>query len=156
MKKFLVTIASIALLSACACGKKADKGDGAAILSNDASIAAASAELKQKAGDVVYFAFNSSGLDESALVTLSKQAQFMKQNSELNFTIEGHCDQRGTREYNLALGERRAFAARKYLVGQGVDGVRLSTISYGKERPAVEGDSEEAYAQNRRDVTVVR
>ncbi len=79
----------------------------------------------------------------------------MKQYSEVSLTVEGHCDERGTREYNIALGERRAQAMKNYLIGLGVEAGRLSTISYGKERPAVLGSNDAAYAQNRRAVAVV-
>ena len=87
--------------------------------------------------------------------TLTHQAEWLKQYSKVNVTVEGHCDERGTREYNLALGERRAAAAKKYLVGTGIAANRISTISYGKERPAVIGSDESAWSQNRRAVTVV-
>ncbi|MEQ1706615.1 MAG: peptidoglycan-associated lipoprotein Pal, partial [Rickettsiales bacterium] len=86
--------------------------------------------------------------------TLEVQANWLKQNANVNITIEGHCDERGPREYNIALGERRATAAKKFLVGLGVSANRVSTISYGKERPAVAGSDESAWSQNRRAVTV--
>ncbi|MDE3037500.1 MAG: peptidoglycan-associated lipoprotein Pal, partial [Pseudomonadota bacterium] len=87
--------------------------------------------------------------------TLQHQAAWLKQYPGVNVTVEGHCDERGTREYNLALGERRAAAAKKYLVSEGIAAARISTISYGKERPAVIGDDEAAWSQNRRAVTVL-
>ena len=86
---------------------------------------------------------------------LQRQAEWLKRYPNVTVTIEGHTDERGTREYNLALGERRAQAARNVLVASGISSSRISTISYGKERPAVPGSTEEAYAQNRRAVTVV-
>ncbi len=108
-----------------------------------------------RAGDRVFFAFDSSLLSSRAQSTLSKQVAYLKSNSSVKVSIEGHADERGTREYNLALGARRANAVKNYLVGAGISSSRISTISYGKERPAVVGSSESAYAQNRRAVTVL-
>ena len=84
-----------------------------------------------------------------------QQAAWLKQYPNITVTVEGNCDERGTREYNLALGERRATSAKNYLVALGVDPNRIQTISYGKERPAVLGSDEAAWAQNRRDVTAI-
>jgi peptidoglycan-associated lipoprotein len=112
-------------------------------------------DLLLNVGDRVFFAFDRSDLNADSRATLEKLASWMTTYQNVTITLEGHCDERGTREYNLALGERRADAARDYLVALGVDGGRLSTISYGKERPAVLGSNEEAWAQNRRDVFVV-
>jgi len=105
-------------------------------------------------GDRVFFAFDKSDLSADSRRTLERQAAWLKQWSNQRLTIEGHCDERGTREYNLALGERRANAVKDYLVAQGISASRLSTISYGKERPAVLGSNEAAWAQNRRGVSV--
>jgi peptidoglycan-associated lipoprotein len=112
-------------------------------------------ELTQQVGDRVFFAFDKSDISSDAQAILGRQADFTKKYGSLTFTIEGHCDERGTREYNLALGERRATAAKNALVALGVDAGRLKTISYGKERPAVDGHNEAAWAQNRRAVTVI-
>ena len=101
----------------------------------------------------VYFAFDSSTLSEEAKDTLRRQAAWLQVNPNVSATIEGHTDERGTREYNLALGERRASAARGYLTALGVDASRLRKVSYGKERPAVPGSNESAWARNRRAVT---
>lgn len=118
--------------------------------------AGSQAALVQAAGtDTVLFAFDSYGLDEEARQILGKHAQWLGSNANVTVTIEGHADERGTREYNLALGERRANAAKNFLAAQGVASNRLSVISYGKERPAVDGSNEDAWAQNRRAVTVV-
>ncbi|MGB3723933.1 MAG: peptidoglycan-associated lipoprotein Pal [Pacificimonas sp.] len=111
--------------------------------------------MRQAGTDTVYFAYDSSSLDAEGRDTLSKQAAWLQQYPDVRISVEGHADERGTREYNLALGERRANAASTYLQQQGVPASRISTISYGKERPAVEGSSEAAYAQNRRSVTVL-
>lgn len=106
-------------------------------------------------GDTVYFAFDSYALDATSQATLDKQAVILMKNAGIQVTIEGHTDERGTREYNLALGERRATAVKDYLVASGVNPGRVRTISYGKERPVALGSSEEAWARNRRAVTVV-
>lgn len=112
-------------------------------------------DLVQNVGDRVFFDYDSAAIDSESQATLEKQAAWLKQYSSINVTVEGHCDERGTREYNLALGERRAAAAKKYLVGLGIAASRISTISYGKERPAVVGSDESSWSQNRRAVTVV-
>jgi peptidoglycan-associated lipoprotein len=109
----------------------------------------------QTVGDRVFFSYDKMDLSTEARATLDRQAAWLKQNS-FSVVIEGHCDERGTREYNLALGERRATAVKNYLVADGVPAGRIKTISYGKERPAVVGDNEAAWAQNRRGVTVVQ
>jgi peptidoglycan-associated lipoprotein len=106
-------------------------------------------------GDRVFFAFDSSTLDDDARLTLDRQAAWLQQFPNITVTIEGHTDERGTREYNLALGERRATAARNYLVALGVDPSRILTISYGEERPVDPGNDETAYRQNRRAVTAI-
>ena len=104
--------------------------------------------------DRVFFATNKSSLTTASRETLRKQATYLRKNSKLNVTIEGHADERGTREYNLALGERRANAAKDYLMTYGISGKRLSVISYGKERPVNPASSSLAWSQNRRSVTV--
>ena len=104
--------------------------------------------------DRVFFATNESVLTTASRDTLRKQAAWMRKNSDLTFVIEGHADERGTREYNLALGERRANAAKDYLMTYGVDGSRLSVISYGKERPVDSGSNPLSWSKNRRSVTV--
>ncbi|MGQ0558951.1 MAG: peptidoglycan-associated lipoprotein Pal [Sphingosinicella sp.] len=111
--------------------------------------------LQTVMSDRVFFAFDSYALDESARRTLDSQAEWLIRNPAVRVVIEGHCDERGTREYNLALGDRRANAARDYLEARGVSAGRMQTISWGKERPAAEGSHEGAWAQNRRAVTVV-
>lgn len=105
-------------------------------------------------GDRVFFGFDKSSLTPEARKVLAEQADFLKANPNVTVTIEGHADERGTREYNLALGERRANSVKNYLVALGVDESRIRTISYGKERPAVLGHNEFAWSQNRRAVTV--
>ena len=112
-------------------------------------------DLEASAGDRVFFAFDRADISPEAREILGRQADWLRRYPNVTVTIEGHCDERGTREYNLALGERRAQAAKNVLVASGIPASRISTISYGKERPAVVGSSEESYAQNRRAVTVV-
>ena len=104
--------------------------------------------------DRVFFATNKSSLTTAARETLRKQATYLRKNKNLNVTIEGHADERGTREYNLALGERRANAARDYLMTYGISGNRIAVISYGKEKPVNPAGTPLAWSQNRRSVTV--
>ncbi len=111
--------------------------------------------LQNVPSDRVFFALDSYSIDAAARSTLDAQAVWLNRNANTRVTIEGHADERGTREYNLALGDRRANAARDYLQSRGVAANRMQTISWGKERPAVEGSGESAWAQNRRAVTVV-
>jgi peptidoglycan-associated lipoprotein len=111
--------------------------------------------VAQSGSDYVLFGYDSYELDDEARTTLGKQAEWLARYPSVRVTIEGHADERGTREYNLALGDRRATAAKNFLAAQGVDSSRMTTISYGKERPAVEGNDEAAWARNRRAVTVV-
>ncbi len=112
-------------------------------------------ELEANVGDRVFFELNSTALDADAQDALMRQAAWLKRNSSIKITVEGHCDERGPREYNLGLGERRANSVKKFLISAGVDANRISTISYGKERPAVSGSNAEAWSKNRRAVTVV-
>lgn len=114
------------------------------------------ADLVAKAGsDTVYFGTDEYLLDSAAKATLAAQAQWLLAHPGIRASIEGHCDERGTREYNMALGERRANAAKEFLVSQGVPEARLLVTSWGKERPVAVGSNEEAWAQNRRAVTVL-
>ena len=111
--------------------------------------------IAQAGSDRIFFDTDKYDISSDDRATLDKQAAWLNKYPNVRFTVEGHCDERGTREYNLALGERRANAAKNYLVSAGVDASRITVISYGKERPAVPGDDEAAWAQNRRAVTVV-
>lgn len=112
-------------------------------------------DLVLNVGDRVFFGFDKYDLSDEAQGTLQRQAAWLKANPTVTLVIEGNCDERGTREYNLALGERRATAVKNYLVTLGISANRLSTISYGKERPVALGHNEAAWAQNRRSVSVV-
>ena len=105
--------------------------------------------------NVIYFDTDRYNIDSADAAALQTQAQYLARNPSINITIEGHCDERGTRDYNLALGERRANAAKNYLVSLGVSADRIRTVSYGKERPVALGSNEQSWAQNRRAVSVV-
>jgi peptidoglycan-associated lipoprotein len=134
----------------------ADGADGAnGYAQGSASDPASPAYFQQTVGDRVYFTVDQSAIDDSARVVLAAQADWLAQNPAYNVTIEGHADEQGTREYNLALGARRANAAREYLVSMGVSADRIQTVSYGKERPAELCSAESCYAMNRRAVSVI-
>lgn len=111
--------------------------------------------VAQAGSDTVYFGYDSYELDDPSRTVLGKQAEWLARYPNVKVTVEGHTDDRGTREYNLALGDRRANAAKNFLAAQGVNAARITTISYGKERPAVDGTGEAAWAKNRRAVTVL-
>jgi peptidoglycan-associated lipoprotein len=155
--QFLGLMAAMTVLAACdTTPTNTNTGTGATATPTAPAPAVSLAdELKTQVGDRVLFAFDKSDISPEAKAILTRQAAFMQKYPSATFTIEGHCDERGTREYNLALGERRATADKNAMVALGVQGSRLQTISYGKERPAVVGSTEEAYARNRRAVTVI-
>jgi len=161
-RTILATIAATALLAACSTTPNS---------SNNASGEASSAPAAEThmpgtdvnsshtmapgVGDRVFFARDDSAINPEGRIILERQAAWLTQNPTATVTVEGHCDERGTREYNLALGERRAQMVRNTLVALGIDAGRIATITYGKERPSAVGDDEVAWAQNRRAVTVV-
>ena len=149
-KILLVAFASLAL-TACATQKKAGTG----MMQGDVYTGTDTVEyLATGVKDRVFFATNKSVLTTASRDTLRTQAAWLRKNKDITVTIEGHADERGTREYNLALGERRANQAKDYLMTYGISGSRLSTISYGKERPVNSGSDPLAWSQNRRAVTV--
>lgn len=150
----LAVVSALFLLAACDSSSSGDGANGGAG-AGAAGYGTGNGEIAPNIGDRVFFALDSSVLSSEAQATLARQADWLKANSSVNVVVEGHCDERGTREYNLALGERRATAAKSYLVSTGVTTARVSTISYGKERPAVAGSDEAAWSQNRRAVTVI-
>jgi len=153
----LILIAALSL-SACARGGMTDGTGGAGFgpgESGSASDPRSVAYFNQTVGDRVLFAVDQSTLSSEAQSILAAQAQWLMSNGEYRALVEGHADEQGTREYNLALGARRASAVRDYLVSQGVPDSRLSTVSYGKERPLEICSDEACYSQNRRAVTVV-
>tara|TARA_B100001540_G_C15621683_1_gene557900 strand:+ start:277 stop:792 length:516 start_codon:yes stop_codon:yes gene_type:complete len=167
--KLLVSAFLVLFVAACATKPKdAADSSGSGSSSSDSSVEGTISEttgsgivkgsqedLIVNVGDRVFFGYDSSDLDSDALELLQDQVAWLKQNSNVSVTIEGHCDERGTREYNLALGEKRAQAVKNYLIGLGISPDRVSTVSYGKERPAVVGSNDGAWAQNRRSVTIV-
>jgi len=112
-------------------------------------------DLAATAGDRVFFAYDQATISPEGQQILQRQAEWLKRYANASVTIEGHCDERGTREYNLALGERRASAVKSVLVAMGIPSARVQTISYGKERPIVVGSDDEGYAQNRVGITTV-
>ena len=149
LKNILAIAFATLILSACSTAKKTGDLDG------DVYTGKETVEyLASGVPDRVFFATNKSSLTTASRATLRKQATFLRKNKNLNVTIEGHADERGTREYNLALGERRANAARDYLMTYGISGKRISVISYGKEKPVNPKSSPLAWSQNRRSVTV--
>jgi peptidoglycan-associated lipoprotein len=121
-----------------------------------ASKAGSSAHWVANVGDRIFFDFDMSDISAASIDTLNKQAAWLKVFPKVMLTLEGHADERGTREYNLALAERRANSMKEFLVSKGISANRLDTISYGKERPAVLGSNDEAWAQNRRAVGVIK
>ncbi len=161
--KFLVAIFSLFLLAGCetlmgdsdSSGTSGTGGVGTSGVSSSDIMPGTQEDLVANVGDRVFFGYDSSVLSSEAQSTLARQASWLQANPNLVIAVEGHCDERGTREYNLALGERRATAAKNYLVSLGVDRSRISTISYGKEHPEVLGSDEDAWSKNRRAVTVI-
>jgi peptidoglycan-associated lipoprotein len=158
-KKLLLLVVTGFFLASCAATNTNQGGDSDASASSsgsDGSITAGTQEdLIVNVGDRVFFEFDSSDLTVDAQATLDAQAAWLMQYPDTNITIEGHADERGTREYNLALGDKRAFAVYSYLAQAGIDTNRMEYISWGKERPEVVGSDETAYSQNRRGVTTV-
>ena len=140
-----------ALLMMAACSSSSTEPPPASTTVTPGSIA----DFRQNVGDRVYFDTDMSNIREDGRATLAKQAEWLKKYTNYPILIEGKCDERGTREYNLALGERRANAARQYLVAQGVPAQRIKTISYGKERPEAVGSDEGAWARNRVAITAL-
>ena len=150
VKNLFIVLFSTLLISACSTAKKA-KVDTV----DDVYTGSETVEFLAKGvPDRIFFATNKSKLTTASRDTLRKQATWMRKNKNVTVSVEGHADERGTREYNLALGERRANAAKDYLMTYGVSGKRISVISYGKERPVNPANSPLAWSQNRRAVTV--
>lgn len=164
--KFLSIFAVLALLTACetapdGSGSSSGAGGGSSATSGSGGGSGAGPrsgtqeDLVVNVGDRVFFGFNKYKLTGAARGTLEKQAAWLKKYPSVTVVLEGHADERGTREYNLALGERRANSAKDYLVTLGISPNRIKTISYGEERPVALGSSEKSWSQNRRSVTVV-
>ena len=144
----IVAISTLAL-SACSTAKKSSVGSGD-VYTGNATVKYLASGVK----DRVFFATNSTSLTTASRDTLRKQANYLRKNKDLNVVLEGHADERGTREYNLALGEKRANSAKDYLMTYGISGKRISVISYGKEKPVNSASTPLAWSQNRRSVTI--
>ena len=149
LKNIWLVVFTTLILSACSTAKRSGNIDGDVYTGKETVKFLASG-----VPDRVFFATNQSSLTTASRETLRKQATYLRKNKNLNVTIEGHADERGTREYNLALGERRANAAKDYLMTYGISGKRISVISYGKEKPVNPASTPLAWSQNRRSVTV--
>ena len=150
MKKLLSLFCAIVALSGCSSMSESALFGGSECATREAR------DFMENAEDRVFFAFDSSAISPDSAEILDTQVKWLKKHENVDVIVQGYCDERGTREYNLALGERRANAVRQYLISQGIAADRISTISYGKERPAVLGSNEAAWAQNRRAVTVIQ
>ena len=171
INKILLSAIMVLFLAACSTTPKDDadsKGTGSSSSSSDVSgegaitetegtgvVSGSQEDLIVNVGDRVFFDYDQSRFKNEGVETLKRQAKFLLKNLDLTVRIEGHCDQRGTREYNLALGERRAFSVKSFLVSLGVEESRISVISYGKEKPQSSGENETSWAQNRTAITVI-
>ena len=150
LKKILIVVLASVALTACATQKKSTGQMQGDVYTGTDTVEYLATGVK----DRVFFATNKTTLTTASRDTLRKQAAWMRKNKDIAVTVEGHADERGTREYNLALGERRANSVKDYLLTYGISGGRVSVISYGKERPVNSGSSPLAWTQNRRSVTV--
>ena len=150
LRNFVLVLFSTLLISACSMTKKASVDTVDDVYTGTDTVE----YLAKGVPDRVFFATNKSKLTTRSRDTLRKQATWLRKNKDVTVTLEGHADERGTREYNLALGERRANAVKDYLMTYGISGSRLNVISYGKERPVNSGSNPLAWSQNRRSVTV--
>ena len=163
-RNFITIIAATFILAACATTPPETTSSGSSTSSSSLTaslvqdgVYVGDETIEMLAVDVpdrMFFSYDSYALTSTAQSTLSKQAKWLKANPSVTISVEGHADERGTREYNLALGDRRANAAKDYLMSQGISSNRVTTISYGKERPVKSGSNDTAWAQNRRSVTV--
>jgi len=167
MAKILTSmVLGVALIATAGCTKKRPEtvlppGDGP--VSNGGDTGSGDADTsplneqfrREVASDTIHFAFDQYDIDPQSRAILDSQAAWLRAHPNTRVTIEGHCDERGTREYNLALGDRRANATKNYLAAQGVSPARITTISYGKERPVALGSDDQSWAANRRAVTIV-
>jgi peptidoglycan-associated lipoprotein len=153
--KIVSLMGALLLASACSSSQTGAGTGGQGGLGSGTAVPGSQQDLAQNIGDRVFFSLNGYDVSSEGQATLNKQSQWLQQYGNVAVIIEGHADERGTREYNLALGDRRSNSVRNYLIANGVAPSRVTTISYGKERPAVPGHDESAWAQNRRAVTVV-
>lgn len=160
--KFVGAVALTALLAACSntppatTGASTGAGAGTTITTTPGVGPGSQEDLATNVGDKVFFAFNQSSLTSDAQATLDRQAEWLQKYQQVQVQVAGNTDDRGTEEYNLALGQRRANAARDYLVARGASSARINTISFGKDRPIALGDNEQSWAQNRNATTSVQ
>ena len=160
--KLIGVLAMLAVVAGCSHKPETTGTETGATTSTQSGVTSTSvtpgsqADLAQNVGDRVWFDTDKSDLNQEARQTLDRQAAWLKRYPNVRFLVEGHCDERGTREYNMALGARRAAAVRSYLIALGIDAGRLQTVSYGAERPAVLGTGPEVWQQNRRAVSTVQ
>ncbi len=158
--KLIAALGLAALLAACGNNQGANTGAssgmGVSAAPSGAAAPGSEGDLVANVGDRVYFATARSTLSPDAQATLDRQAEWLQRYPQAMIQIAGNCDDRGTEEYNIALGERRANAARDYLVAKGISADRISTISYGKDRPTALGDNPQAWQQNRNAITAVK
>ena len=158
--RILSLFAAVLLVTAC---QTSDMGEGGATSTGSYTDEFSSDPASEfstlpdsNVGDRIYFATDKYDIDQTSIARLEKQAVWLNNHSELSITIEGNCDESGTREYNLGLGDRRANAVKNYLIALGVDASRLNTVSFGKERPVALGSDEESWTLNRNAQTVVQ
>ena len=162
--RYLTVVAAVAMLAACSEPAKVENTQAATATPptpmakpmTDSIVPGSQADFVKNVGDRVFFDYDKASLKPEGKELLGKWVAFLNKYPNDQLLVEGHCDKRGTREYNLALGEKRANAVKEYLVANGVAAARLKTVSYGKERPAVLGSNEAAWAQNRRGVGVIQ
>jgi peptidoglycan-associated lipoprotein len=152
MRTFKAFAAIAAMIVMAACSDKQESAAAATTTVTPGSIG----DFRQNVGDRVFFDTDQSVIREDGRQTLNRQAEWLKKYTQYRITVEGHCDERGTREYNFALGERRANAAKQYLIAQGIPAQRINTVSFGKENPDPPGSDEAAWARNRRAVTALQ
>ena len=153
LAEFRIALICCCFLALAACSKKNQpdlEGDGAGT-----AVPGSEKDFAINVGDRIYFIVDTSTLTPEAQETLRRQAAWLRQYPNVTIQVEGHSDERGTREYNISLSARRATATREFLIAQGVQGNRISSIAYGKERPVALCDAEQCYSQNRRAVTVI-
>ena len=153
---FVIALVCGLALASCAKNKKLNTTDDLGLNTQNSATPGSQQDFTVNVGDRIFFDTDSTSIRADAQQTLRKQAQWLNQYSSYRIVVEGHADERGTREYNLALGARRAEATRDYLVAQGVDGGRMKTISYGKEQPVAVCDDISCWSQNRRAVTALK
>ena len=155
LKKLLMLVFVLTLISACASTQNEEYSDEYDTMESEADAQNLNKEGEEiSVSDRVYFGLNQYNISNESANVLNLQADWLKSDDQITIIVEGRCDERGTREYNLALGERRANAVKQYLIKQGIDANRIRTISYGKEKPVVLGTGEAVWAKNRVAITV--